>query len=54
VFEHYMKVIPRRYVPIDEGDAMRVYEYTFNSNQFPAEKARVDDIFDYARGIIAQ
>ena len=49
VFEHYMKVIPRRYVPIDEGDAMRVYEYTFNSNQFPAEKARVDDIFDYAR-----
>ena len=46
VFEHYMKVIPRKYVPLDEGDAMRVYEYTFNSNQFSVEKTRQKDMFE--------
>jgi len=48
VFEHYMKVISRKYVPVDEGDAVNIYEYTFNSNQFElGPKDTRGDIFDY-------
>ena len=32
-FEHYMKVIPRTFAPID-GAPIQIYEYTFSSNHF--------------------
>ena len=33
VHEHYLKVVSRSYEPL-EGDAVQLYEYTFNSNRF--------------------
>jgi acyl-coenzyme A thioesterase 9 len=32
-FEHYIKVIPRTFAPIDEAP-IQIYEYTFSSNHF--------------------
>ena len=32
-FEHYMKVIPRTFAPID-GAPIQIYEYAFSSNHF--------------------
>jgi acyl-coenzyme A thioesterase 9 len=32
-FEHYMKVIPRTFAPIDEAP-IQIYEYAFSSNHF--------------------
>lgn len=33
VHEHYLKIVSRSYEPL-EGDAVQLYEYTFNSNRF--------------------
>lgn len=33
VHEHYLKIVSRKYEPI-VGDAVQLYEYTFNSNRF--------------------
>ena len=31
--EHYLKIVSRSYAPL-EGEAVQLYEYTFNSNRF--------------------
>ena len=33
VHEHYLKVVSRKFQPL-EGEAVQLYEYTFNSNRF--------------------